>query len=112
MNISRSNRSWKILCWNIRGINSEGKWDAIKSKIKESSCDILFLQETKREFFDAQYIKNFCHARLNEFDFLPSVGASGGCIVVWDGSKFFGSPVSQTFYFNFNLYIYVSLPSP
>jgi exonuclease III len=92
MNISRSNRPWKILCWNIRGINSEGKWDAIKSKIKESSCDILCLQETKREFFDARYIKNFCPTRLNEFYFLPSVGTSGGCIVVWDGSKFFGSP--------------------
>jgi mRNA deadenylase 3'-5' endonuclease subunit Ccr4 len=88
-------RSWRILCWNIRGINSQGKSDAIKSKIAESSCDILCLQETKREFFDTQYLRNFCPPRLNDFDFLPSVGASGGCIVVWDRSKFLGSAVFQ-----------------
>jgi hypothetical protein len=52
------NRSWKILNWNLRGINSEKKWVALSSKIDESNCDIICLQETKRESFDMEYIRN------------------------------------------------------
>jgi exonuclease III len=51
------NRIWKILNWNLRGINSEKKWLALASKIEESGCDIICLQETKRESFTMEYIK-------------------------------------------------------
>jgi len=44
-------RPWKILCWNIRGINSDEKWNSIGDKIVESKCNILCLQETKRHLF-------------------------------------------------------------
>ena len=71
MNHTNCKRNWVILSWNIRGINSEGKWDAIKTKILESKCDILCSQETKREFFDEAYVKKFCPPHMNEFMFLP-----------------------------------------
>jgi hypothetical protein len=53
-------RSWNILDWNIRGINSQEIWDDIREKIHESNCNIICLQETKREQFDLAYLKNFC----------------------------------------------------
>jgi len=53
------NRSWNILCWNIRGLNNQDKWDALRYKIDESSFSVLCLQETKRESFDMAYIRNF-----------------------------------------------------
>jgi hypothetical protein len=56
----KKGRSWKLLYWNVRGINSSSKWNAIRSKINESSCDTLCIQETKREFFDSAYIKKIC----------------------------------------------------
>jgi hypothetical protein len=34
------------------------KWDAIRDKISESGCDVICLQETKRQSFDIQFIKN------------------------------------------------------
>ena len=55
--MNNTNRSWNILNWNIRGINSEDKWLALRQKIDESDCNILSLQETKREIFDAAYLK-------------------------------------------------------
>lgn len=61
----------------------------------ESKCDVMCLQETKREFFDAQYIKNFCPPRFNHFEILPYVGNSGGSLIAWDGRKFEGSLVFQ-----------------
>jgi mannosylglycoprotein endo-beta-mannosidase len=90
MNPNHKFRNWVILSWNVRGINSEGRWDAIRSKILESNCDIACLHETKKEFFDIQYIKKFCPRKMDEFVFLPSIGNSGGSIIIWDSSKFSG----------------------
>jgi hypothetical protein len=43
----------------MRGINSQQKLTAIKSKILEMNCDIVYLQETKKENFDQSFIKKF-----------------------------------------------------
>ena len=45
-------RAWKVLCWNVRGINSDSKWDSIINKITERRCDIICLQETKKMYVD------------------------------------------------------------
>ena len=90
-----STRQWKIMNWNLRGINSEKKWLALSSKIDESGCDIICLQETKRESFDLDYIKKICPKKFNKFEYLPSVGASGGIIVIWNGALFKGELAFQ-----------------
>jgi hypothetical protein len=42
-----------------------------------SQCDIVFLQETKRESFYKSYIRKFSHEALNSFTFIPSMVNSG-----------------------------------
>ena len=91
-------KSWHILNWNIRGINDEKKWTSLSNKIEESSFSILYLQETERENFDSGYIKRFCPKQLSEFDYLPSLGASGGILVVWNESLFNGRTNDKTDY--------------
>jgi exonuclease III len=76
--------------WNLRGINSEKKWLALYNKIEESGCDIICLQETKRENFDMEYLRKFCHKKFEKFEFVSLVGASGGLIIIWNGSIFSG----------------------
>jgi hypothetical protein len=49
------------------------------------------LQETKRENFDSKYLRNFCPKKFNKFVFVPSVGASGGLIIIWNESLFKGA---------------------
>jgi hypothetical protein len=49
---------------------------------------------TKRDSFDARYVKNFCPHRLSAFEFSPSVGASGGLITIWNNNMFDGVMVS------------------
>ena len=56
----------------------------------EVHIDIICLEETKRESFDLDYIKKFCPLKFNKFEFLPSVGASGGIITIWNGDLFSG----------------------
>jgi exonuclease III len=46
-----------VLSHNVRGINSTAKWNAIRCSIKEAGCEVVCLQETKREFFDLAFLK-------------------------------------------------------
>jgi exonuclease III len=84
-NISR--RSWRILCWNVRGLNSENRQRDVRSKIDESGCDIICTRETWKQSFDKDFIRNFCHRKFNRFEVLPSVGASG--VLLLSGMKTF-----------------------
>jgi hypothetical protein len=44
---NHTNRSWNILNWDIRGLNSDDKRNAVRAKIEESAYVVLCLQETK-----------------------------------------------------------------
>jgi exonuclease III len=90
-----NNRHWKILCWNVRGINSQVKLTAIKSKILETNCEIICLQETKKENFDQSFIRQFCPSTFEHFEFIPSIGASGGTIIICKSGRFSGQVISQ-----------------
>lgn len=96
--MNSNKRNTKILIWNIRGINSQGKWDALRGKIEESACHIICLQETKRESFDIFYLKKFCPRHLDKFCFFPSDGASGGLIIIWNSSVLDGVMVQANTY--------------
>jgi exonuclease III len=97
-----NNRIWKIMNWNIRGINSEKKWLALGNKIEECGCEIICLQDTKREHFDLQFIRKFCPKKFSKFLFVPSVGASGGIIIIWNGNLFSGDLAFQN---EFSLFV-------
>jgi exonuclease III len=77
-----------VLYHNIRGINSDRKWNSTKNKIQEIGCDIICLQETKRENFGHDYMRNFTPRSFDNFCFVPSVGNSRGTMISWKGSKF------------------------
>ena len=83
-------RNWNVLCWNIRGLNGSGKWDAVRDKIIESACSIVCLQETKRDHFDTPFIRKFLQRCFDKFAFAPSIGASGGILVAWISNHFNG----------------------
>jgi endonuclease/exonuclease/phosphatase family metal-dependent hydrolase len=88
-------RLWNILCWNIRGLNGDDKWPSIRNKIEESSAAVICLQETKMTSFDNTSIRSFAPKRFNHFVCVPSIGASGGLLVLWNSSVFAGTIILQ-----------------
>jgi hypothetical protein len=74
----RSKRNWKVLNWNIRGLNTPSKCNAVRSKIEESDCSIFCIQETKIQTIERSYIRKFAPKRFNKFAFSPTDGASKG----------------------------------
>jgi exonuclease III len=93
-----SQRFWKILCWNVRGINTDEKWNPIRDTIIDVGCDVLCFQETKRQSFDSQFLRKFSPSGFDAFEFLPSIGASGGLVTAWKSSVFSGHLVFQNSY--------------
>jgi exonuclease III len=78
---SNTEQNWNILNWNVQGLNSDDKRNAIRAKLEESACSIFCLQETKSQHFDhlfyqkdgAQKIRGKC---------------SGGIFMGWCGAIF------------------------
>ena len=62
--IMSKSRAIKILVWNVRDINSQEKWDALRAKITESACQVICLQETKRSFFTLFISESFALSSL------------------------------------------------
>jgi hypothetical protein len=79
---------WLVLDWYIRGLNDKDKRIAVYNKIDEIRAAIVCLQETKCETFDHSFIRSFYPKRFDQFIFSPSVGASGGIIILWNSSVF------------------------
>jgi exonuclease III len=80
MNTNRR-KSWNVLNWNIRGINSEDKCNAIRLKLDESNYAMYCIQETKRELFEHSFIRKFAPKRFDQFAYSPSQGNSGGILM-------------------------------
>jgi len=95
---SNNYRNWNVLSWNVRGINASWKWNAVKDKIMQSSCDIVCLQETNKDVFYSQFLKHICLNSLDAFEFLPSNGASRGILVAWNGSLFSSNKIFSNDY--------------
>jgi exonuclease III len=91
-------RNLKILSHNIQGINSDNKWNSLRNSIMETNCDIICIQETKKDSFEDSYIRNFCNSSLGKFAFGPSIGASGGFITIWKSSHFDVEVIQQNMF--------------
>jgi exonuclease III len=66
----------------LGGVNSKGKWNAIRNNVQSTGCDIVCLQETKIELFDLTDISKFCPRAFDKFTYIPSKGSSGETIVI------------------------------
>ena len=95
---STTSRNWRVLCWNVRGLNSADRQRDLRLKIEESNCSIVCLQETKIQSFDLRLVRSFCPRRFDNFVFSPSDGASGGILVAWNSTMFSGTLIQSLQY--------------
>jgi len=68
---------FRMLSWNVRGINDLRKTDVLKSFLRDWKCDPISLQETKFEEVSLSVVHYYV-----DFAFLKAEGASGGIIVM------------------------------
>ena len=80
--------NWNVLCWNVRGLNSEPKQLALFNAITASGSAVVCLQETKKHSFDNNFIKSCCPRHFDKFEFIPARDASGGIATIWNSAIF------------------------
>jgi len=73
----------KILIWNVRGLNSTARQDAVRSRVVSSCADIACVQETKITTMSQRVILSTLRSDFIGQLSLPSTGASGGILVAW-----------------------------
>lgn len=60
----------------------------IKESLRKANVDIVMLQETKLEVVDHKWIRSIWGCRNKNWSFLPSLGASGGQLIIWRDELF------------------------
>lgn len=73
----------KILCWNVRGLNSRARQDAVRTLVDSCRVDIVCLQETKMTVMPPGVILSMLGSDFTQWVDLPAAGASGGVIIAW-----------------------------
>jgi hypothetical protein len=89
------NSTWNVLDWNLRGINSQERWDDINNELKNAVA-ISCAPRKLREFFFTRHTSIFCHRKFNKYAYIPYIGSSGGVITIWNGSLFDGIITCRT----------------
>ena len=72
-----------ILCWNVRGLNSRARQDAVHTLVNSSRVDVVCLQETKMAVVSRGTLLSMLGSHFFYFIELPSIGASGGILIAW-----------------------------
>ena len=73
-----------ILNWNVRGLNSVARQDAVSEMVDALKIDVVCLQETKLSNVSRSLILSMLGSDFdNNFICLPSEGASGGILIAW-----------------------------
>lgn len=90
------NRSIKVCCWNVRGLNDHVKCGDVLSELLASNPDLVFLQETKLANISTKKLYSFLPRRLNNSICNNANGASGGILSAWSDAVFTCTDSSST----------------
>ncbi len=79
---------FKVLSWNIRGLNGLSKRNAVRQVISSLRNVVVCLQESKVQSVSGSFRKSFVGPYFDKCQFLEANDASGCLITCWN-SKFF-----------------------
>ena len=79
---------FRLLSWNVRGINDRDKKVLLKSFLRDWRCDLMCLQETKMEAISLSDVRALLGNHSVDFAALNAVGLSGSVLVMWDKSAY------------------------
>jgi exonuclease III len=83
-------QNYKILSWNVRGLNNPAKREDVRQVISSLKPDHICLQETKLSSFNPAIIRNTLGQDfVNNFVYLPAIESRGG-ILLQPGMMFVG----------------------
>lgn len=86
--ISLTMNQFSGLSWNVRGCNNSTNRRNIKTHIKQENINFICLQETKCSNWNANMSNSIWNNNPHDWISSPSVGLSGGLLILWDTSHY------------------------
>lgn len=74
----------RLVSRNVRGLNQSGKRLKIRNLLRQWKANIICLQETKLVLISNNIVRSLWGCRFLDWCYLPSSGASGGILHMWD----------------------------
>lgn len=85
LSLATRTRLLNMLSWNVHGLNDPAKCSNIKLSLLTLSPFVICLQESKLVVLDVFKSSSFLPATHSMHTVMaPSIGASGGLVIVWD----------------------------
>ncbi|WMV46111.1 hypothetical protein MTR67_039496 [Solanum verrucosum] len=81
---------FKLISWNIRGLNDREKRRVVHSLLSGWRADIVCLQETKIEGDISEMVKQIWGGRWIRYACLKASGTRGGILLMWDARAWMG----------------------
>jgi exonuclease III len=75
------------LVWNVRGLNSPTRCDAIYQLVLLSGASVVCFQETKLQVVSRSVVDRCLGRDFDDFFFLPANGTRGGILLAWKSSE-------------------------
>lgn len=88
---------FKLVSWNVRGLNDRGKRSLVKSVMGGWNADIICLQETKFEGDMIEEVRQIWGGRWVKYACLEASGTRGGILLLWD-SRIWKGDILETSY--------------
>ena len=70
-----------IVVWNVRGLNSPAKRNAINNVISSSGASVVCLQETKLQDVNIMVVRQCLGPAFDVFFYVPAIGTCGGVLL-------------------------------
>lgn len=77
----------KILSWNLRGSNTLEKLHQVRRRVHKHNPLFVGLQETKQSLMNYYIAHELWGITSYNWSCFPSLGASGGLILMWDADR-------------------------
>ncbi|KAA3471319.1 reverse transcriptase [Gossypium australe] len=74
--------------WNVRGLGSGAKIDAVNRSVKMIRANVCFLQETKLETVPVDLVRKIWGDDCFDFKFVVAIERSRGLLTIWDKGWF------------------------
>ena len=78
---------FKILSWNVGGVNDLDKRKVIKNFLRSHRTDLVCLQETKVQEMTIDLVRSLGVGWCLNWKVLNTEGSAGGILLLWDNSR-------------------------
>ncbi|KAH1040222.1 hypothetical protein J1N35_041965 [Gossypium stocksii] len=78
----------RIITWNIKGLGSVPKIEAVNRVVRKNRADVCFLQETKLESVPMELVRKIWGDNYFDFKYVAAIERSGGLLTIWDKGRF------------------------